>query len=265
LEKNAATHELFYLAENYERLFEGRIIVGTLAKKWIANVFKKGAARKVAVAGEELNKKEGNCEEQFRGVSLRYFPVVQEVNPETEFVTRIKHDINQWLSSRPLPEGRIRLFHGTSAAGSMTSILESGIEQANFQKIGDFGPGFYCADNVRTSIRFAVTSALYEAPLALEVLEGRHGPMRASLIYFDVKKDDLANLEQLDLDDGDEWTKFTLHCLSEGGADIAYSGKSKALQLVMGKSQATSEAFGDVLRQYAFRKQVGDLLLGDKE
>jgi hypothetical protein len=39
LEKNAATRELFYLAENYERLFEGRIIAGTLAKKWIANVF----------------------------------------------------------------------------------------------------------------------------------------------------------------------------------------------------------------------------------
>jgi hypothetical protein len=70
LEKNTATRGLFYLAENYERLFEGRVIVGTLAKKWIANVFKKGAARKFTVAGEELNKNEWNCEGQFRGASL---------------------------------------------------------------------------------------------------------------------------------------------------------------------------------------------------
>jgi hypothetical protein len=281
LEKNAATRELFYLAENYERLFEGRIIVGTLAKKWIANVFKRGAARKVAVAGEELN--QGNCEGQFRGASLRYFPVAQEDNPGDlivnngpEFVTRIEHDINQWLSSRPLPEGHTRFFHGTSAS-SMTSILQSGMRPTRFQDIGDFGPAFYCADNVRTSIRFAIATALYEVPLALEALQGRYGPMRASLIYFDVKKDDLANLEQLDLDDGDEWTTFTGQCLAlaEDGEDITYSGERVALQLVMGKlvhnphevehDEATSEAFGDARRQYAFREKAGDLLLGDKE
>jgi hypothetical protein len=86
LEKNAATRELFYLAENYARLFEGRIIVGTLAKKWIANVFKKGTSRKFTVAGEELNKNEGNCVGQFLGASLRYFPVVPEDSPGDLFV-----------------------------------------------------------------------------------------------------------------------------------------------------------------------------------
>jgi hypothetical protein len=34
-EKNEATRRLFYLAENYERLFEDRIITSSLAKKWI--------------------------------------------------------------------------------------------------------------------------------------------------------------------------------------------------------------------------------------
>jgi hypothetical protein len=110
---------------------------------------------------------------------------------------------------------------------------------------------------------------------ALEALEGRHGPMRASLIYFDVNDDDLANLEQLDLDDGDEWATFTGQCLTEGGADIAYNGERMTLQLVMGKlvhnphevehNGATSEAFEDVRRQYAFRQQAGNLLLGDTE
>jgi hypothetical protein len=48
----------------------------------------------------------------------------------------------------------------------MTSILQyGGMKQTRFQEIGDFGPGLYCADNVRTSIRFAVDSALYEVPL----------------------------------------------------------------------------------------------------
>eukprot|EP00978_Attheya_sp_CCMP212_P027732 scaffold93556_cov57-Attheya_sp.AAC.2 len=77
--------------------------------------------------------------------------------------------------------------------------------------------------------------------------------MRASLIHFDVKNDDLANLEQLDPDldlhDGDEWTTFTGECLTEGGED-PYS--------VWGCAEAV------VL--YAFRTQAGDcLLLGDTE
>jgi hypothetical protein len=99
--------------------------------------------------------------------------------------------------------------------------------------------------------------------------------MRASLIYFDVNSDDLANLKQLDLDDGDEWgTPFTGECLVKGGEDIAYSGERMALELVMGKlvhnphevatNGATSEAFGDARRQYTFRRQVGDSLLVDK-
>jgi hypothetical protein len=158
----------------------------------------------------------------------------------------------------------------------MNNILEHGIEQHEFQKLGDFGPGFYCADTVRSALQYATASALYGVPVALDALSpGRHGPMLASLIYFDVNNDELANLEQLDLDDGDEWITFTRQCYTEGGDHAAYSGNLKALQLVMGKlvnnpheverAGATSEAFEDARRQYMFRRQAGDLLLVDKE
>eukprot|EP00978_Attheya_sp_CCMP212_P031377 scaffold118311_cov69-Attheya_sp.AAC.2 len=55
----------------------------------------------------------------------------------------------------------------------MTSILQFGINQTKFQDIGDFGSAFYCADNIRTSIRFAIASSLYEVPLAREVRPSR--------------------------------------------------------------------------------------------
>eukprot|EP00978_Attheya_sp_CCMP212_P031378 scaffold118311_cov69-Attheya_sp.AAC.3 len=75
------------------------------------------------------------------------------------------------------------------------------------------------------------------------------------------------------------WTTFTGECLTEGGEensiDYSYSGERMALQLGMGKlvhnpheevaTGSTSEAFGDARRQYAFRKQAGDLFLGDTE
>jgi hypothetical protein len=34
-------------------------------------------------------------------------------------------------------------------------LPEFGIDIAKFHSIGDFGPGFYCADKMRTSLRFA--------------------------------------------------------------------------------------------------------------
>jgi hypothetical protein len=66
LEKNEATRALFYLAENYERILEGRIIKSTLGKKWVDSVYACGGVRKVA--GEELN--EGNRDGELEGASL---------------------------------------------------------------------------------------------------------------------------------------------------------------------------------------------------
>jgi hypothetical protein len=54
LEKNEATRGWFYLAENYERLFEGRIIAVNLGKKWITNLYH---SLKPIASGEELNEK----------------------------------------------------------------------------------------------------------------------------------------------------------------------------------------------------------------
>jgi hypothetical protein len=99
--------------------------------------------------------------------------------------------------------------------------------------------------------------------------------MRAAVIYFDVKNVDLAGLKKLDLDEGDEWTTLTGQCLTKDGHLKAYRGERNALELVMGKlvhnpdqvenHQATSEAFEDVHKQYAFRVPVGNLLFADKK
>jgi hypothetical protein len=261
-EENKVTRGLFYLTKNYERLFEGRIIAVTLAKKWIMNVFKSGARK---VAGGELN--ENNRMGEVQGVSLQYFPVVETnpgdmfVNNELAFCNLIVRDIDDWLSSRPLPEGHIRLFHGTSTR-SMNEILEHGIDPESSEKIGDFGAGFYCADTLRTALRFAILSAL---------LEG-FGRRSVSLIYFDVKNDDLGELNQIEVE-GADWTEFTGQCLSGKKRD-AYVGERSALQLMKGKvvrnphqvelDGLTPQAFEDQRKQYAFREKAGNLLLENK-
>jgi hypothetical protein len=145
----------------------------------------------------------------------------------------------------------------------MNSILKYGIYQVNFNEIGDFGAGFYCADKVRTALRFAMVSALDREGV------GRHS---ASIIYFDVNNDDVNELDQVELE-GDEWTQFTGRCLEEGDDDL-YKDRDD-LQLVKGKfvhnphevqlKRVTSEEFEDERMQYAFRHQAGDLLLANKE
>jgi hypothetical protein len=85
---------LFYLAENYERLLEGRIIAVNLAKKWITNFYDAG---KPNAAGEELN--ESNLTGEFERVSLQYCPVVDTkpgdmlLKNVSEFYQRIAQDI----------------------------------------------------------------------------------------------------------------------------------------------------------------------------
>jgi hypothetical protein len=57
-------------------------------------------------------------------------------------------------------------FMEATSAGSMTLLLEFGIDIAKFQSMGDFGPGFYCADKVQTTLRVASLSSFEEATLA---------------------------------------------------------------------------------------------------
>jgi hypothetical protein len=180
---------------------------------------------------------------------------------ELEFCILILRDIDEWLSSRPLPEGHVRFFHGTSTK-AMNNIPEYNIDQVNFHKIGDFGPAFYCADTVRTALRFAIMSALEEG----------YGRRSASLVYFDVTNEDLDELTQTELE-GDEWTEFTGHCLREK-YQIAYAGERSDLQLVKGKLVRKShevehegvppEEFEDNRKQYAFRKDAGNLLIANR-
>eukprot|EP00978_Attheya_sp_CCMP212_P009910 scaffold23644_cov53-Attheya_sp.AAC.2 len=177
-------------------------------------------------------------------------------NDELGFGVCIVQDIETWLSSRPIPDGHTRFFHGTSTS-SMNSLLEGGIDTGEFQAVGDFGAGFYCADNVRTAFRFAMWSALANCR-ELTALEARYS---ASLIYFDVDNDHLAKLNQVELE-GDDWTEFTELCLQRKGR-FAYQGEHSALELVKGKLVhnphevevygATSDLFHDKRKQYAFR------------
>lgn len=206
-------------------------------------------------AGEELNK--SNRTGEFQGVSLLYFPVTETKpgdmckNNERDFCTRIAQDIEEWLLSRPVPEDCTRFFHGTSSS-SMNDILEHGIDQSNFEKIGDFGPGLYCTNTVQTSLRFAMLSALQEG-------EGRRSAS-------------LHELNQIELE-GNDWTTFTQLCL-RGKMRDAYKAECSALQLVKGMlvhnphevelNGAKSQMFEDRRTQYAFRGQAGDLLLTNK-
>mmetsp|Transcript_24899 Transcript_24899/g.45078 ORF Transcript_24899/g.45078 Transcript_24899/m.45078 type:complete len:426 (-) Transcript_24899:123-1400(-) len=280
LEKNEATAGVFFLAENYKLILEGRMIKSTLGKKWVDSVYAGGGIQKVA--GEELN--EGICDGEFQGVSLRYFPVQEEIvdgiwngnDGEKEFVNHIGTAINEWLSSRPPPQGHTRFFHGTSAL-AMTDIVDTGVGPSQFNYVADFGPGFYCGDKVHTTLRFANASALLAEPLA-DAEEGPHGArFRAAVIYFDVNDKDFDDLEKLDLDEGDEWSQFTKQCITRNGYKQVYKVGSERenLELVVGKlvhnldgvesSQDEPEAFVDQRRQFAFRKDTAwDLLLADK-
>jgi hypothetical protein len=270
LEKNETTHELFYLAENCDRLFEGRIIVKNLARKWILSLCGSGSARKDA-AGEELTRTDHTGE--FQSVSLRYISVVENIpgnmckNNEKEFYDRIVELLEEFLSSRAVPEGHRRLFHGTSTQ-SMNSILEYGIIPGCFERIGDFGPAFYCADKIVPAFRFALLTTLGR----FTAIDDDDRPS-ASLIYFDVPEGDLDELHHIELE-GEEWTEMTGKCIT-GKFETAYEDEERsALQLVSGKlvqnphqvelEGATAKAFEDNRKQYAFRKDAGKLLLASR-
>jgi hypothetical protein len=108
----------------------------------------------------------------------------------------------------------------------VTTILDSGIEFTEFAGVANFGPGFYCADKVHSTLRFANASAFLGKPLA-DAVEGPHGaPFKATVIYFDVKDKDLDDLKKLDLDEGDEWSQFTKQCISPGTCIFKNSGAS---------------------------------------
>jgi hypothetical protein len=270
LQENGVTRGLFHFAENYERLLDGRIITVTLAKQWITNVYTSGGPN---AAGEEFNQQ--NQTGTIECVSPQYLPLIfvetdtsnlfQDDANEQEFCGRIEQESDTWLSSRPSPEDHISLWHGTSMQ-SMNRILRSGIDQTNFQEIGDFSPGFYCVDKVRASLRLAILSGLAAGA----------GPLRASLIYFDVKIDDLNKLNKIELAARDDWAEFTGHCLSgyKRQDEFSFAGDRSALQLVKDKlvhnthevqvQGATAEEFEDGRMQYAFRGQAGGLLLEDK-
>jgi hypothetical protein len=260
-QKNESTLDLFWLTDNYKEYFQGRIIPANVATKWILNVCGRSAATQAA--GEELSST--NRTGEFQGASLQFFPVVESspgdmfIKNEQAFSTKIVEDVEKWLSSRPLQEGHIRLFHGTSTQ-SMNNILQSGINIARFQPVGDFGSGFYCADKVQTVFRFA----------ALTALEQGFGRQSASLMYFDVKSGDLDQLKQIKLE-GAQWSAWTGICLNNK-EETVYRGEGRsALQLVIGKlvhnphevelDGATTEAFDDNRKQYCFRNAAGNMLL----
>lgn len=215
MENNRTTRGLFYLAEKYERLFEGRIIVKNLAAKWILSACggSGGSARsKAATAGEELTKT--NATGEFQGVSLRYVSVQDEIpgdkmckNNLEEFCNGTVQAIEEFLSSRPIPESHRRLFHGTSTH-SMNNIVKNKIDQAYFQVIGDFGPGFYCADKVRTAFRFAMWTALGRIFDGADYEKGGRRRQSASVIYFDFPEDALDELNQIEMVGDDAWSSL---------------------------------------------------------
>jgi hypothetical protein len=142
-EKNKATREFFYLAENYEQLFKGRINIRSLARNWIENAGH--SSHNEQIIGEEL--KRTNPNGKFQGVHLHYI-VEEEKIPGSNgwFISQEKGNANvnsvvkaieEWLSSRPVPEGRIRLFFGTSTH-NMNNILEHKMVTRHFKEKNDF-------------------------------------------------------------------------------------------------------------------------------
>jgi hypothetical protein len=180
---NEVTDGLFFLADNNERLFGGRVIAANVAKSWILNAA--NCCSGEADAGEELH--DGNSSGEFQGVSLRYIPDSGHAAPfendqdELDFVARIVTSIEEWLASACPPlEGHTRFLHGTNTR-SMNSILEFGVDTSRSDLICDFGPGFYCTDsiNMRTAVHFALMTA-FENP--------EPGVHSCSVIYCDLQE-----------------------------------------------------------------------------
>lgn len=61
----------------------------------------------------------------------------------------------------------------------MESIIKEGTEPANFGIAGDFGPAFYCADNVGLTMMFATINS---------------ADIKGALISSDAKQDGFAAL-----------------------------------------------------------------------
>ena len=130
----------------------------------------------------------------------------------------------------------------------------------------DFGPGFYCSDKVRTSIRFSILSCFESTTYG-------QAPMSASMMYFDIAKDDLDDLNSK-YPEGEEWSKWTHLCL-KGLAEEVFAGEDNKIQLVVGRlvhnadeagePGKTPKAFEDSCLQYCFRKENGNLLLKNKK
>jgi hypothetical protein len=194
--------------------------------------------------------------------------------------------VNRWLLDRPVPGGHTRLLHGT-ARKSMVDFMNKAIDTTKFQSIGDFGPGFHCADDspsgVLTSVRYAIGSAAYDVDddAAAVLAAERYGPSRAAVMCFDVPNEDLDNLNPTHLD-GEEWEKFTALCLKEDPPESgegcyreAFIGEHHDAQLVVGKlvqnprkmqkcKAPKSLPFEDKRKQYTFRNKTGDVLFKDK-
>ena len=270
IKRNTETKSLFFVADNYKWLLEGRIIPVSIARRWILSVCPgKGGSHEKKAAGEELSK--SNPSGEFSGVELHY--IQTEAFPSgrftektlKEFSKSITESIEQWLRSRPIPDCHIRLFHGTSTE-SMNNILKKGIVDSRFQNVGDFGPGFYCSDKVRTSIRCSILSCFESTTYG-------QAPMSASMMYFDIAKDDLDDLNSK-YPEGEEWSKWTHLCL-KGLAEEVFAGEDNKIQLVVGRlvhnadeagePGKTPKAFEDSRLQYCFRKENGNLLLKNKK
>jgi hypothetical protein len=289
IEKNDATRGLFCLVQNHTRIFRGRVLPSVIAKKWVDNVFaSSGVEQKQVAAGEELDN--DNREGEFLGASLQYFPVKEQdpndqpgdfyVNNHLGFSRQMANVVNQWLLNREVPDGHTRLLHGTKLA-SMVNILSKGINTSKFQTIGDFGPGFYCTDNVPTSVRSALSSALFvdddDAAAVLSAIDRgeRYGPSRAAIICVDVPKEDLRGLRTSNLDGQQEWEDFTQLCLKEDPTEPgegcfwqAFVGEHQDAQLVVGKLMHSphemEKSFEDGCKRFAFTDKVGNVLLKDK-
>jgi hypothetical protein len=294
--KNNATRLLFCLAENHKRIFSfrGPDDTSAIAKKWVDNVFASSGVNQLG-AGEDLDSNIPVGE--FLGASLQYFPVKEQnpndqpgdfcVNNQLGFSQQIAYVVKQWLLDRPVPEGHTRLLHGTTRK-LMVHILNNGIDPMKFQSIGDFGPGFYCADDsppgVPTSVRFAIGSTAYDVDddAAAVLAAERYGPSRAAVMCFDVPNEDLDNLNPTHLD-GEEWEDFTALCLKENSPGSgngcyleAFIGENHHdAKLVVGKlvhnprrmrkcKAPKSLPFVDKRIQYAFRDLTRIVLIKDK-
>jgi hypothetical protein len=166
-----------------------------------------------------------------QGCEVRYFPRANnfksaknqhdapgEEEQNERKICRVEADIADWFSK--VPEGYMRFLHGTNGAAAL-SVMSDGIQERYFERESDFGPAFYCVEDMHMAMLYVVVvCAAVPAPT-----------VRGAIMAFDIPQDTFTTLERLCVNVNApewEWHPFVSHCQGND-AKAAFTNQSSQL------------------------------------